>query len=285
MSKHPRQQPTAGPAGPLDFTPVELRRRADGWTPERQVGFIRALAATGCIEDAARSVGMSARSARDLRTRADADSLRTAWEAALAIGIGRLAEAALSRAIHGTAKPVFYKGEQIGETRRFDERLTQFLLRYHAPERYGAWRDQTVMRRDHPDGADLLYGQAMRRLVSDCIADQTGRPRKVHEPLRLECDPDDPAEQARCEAAEDRARQQRMREEEEEFERELARDARTGAAGQPIAVSSAGPASSAPDGSSAPLHEGNSAFAVTGAEVTEVPQPLDPAPPRDRAAG
>jgi hypothetical protein len=31
-----------------DFAPVPLRYRHDGWTPERQRGFIEALAATRC---------------------------------------------------------------------------------------------------------------------------------------------------------------------------------------------------------------------------------------------
>jgi hypothetical protein len=32
--------------------------------------------------------------------------------------------------------PHYYKGELVGEHRRYDERLTQFLLRYRDPLRY-----------------------------------------------------------------------------------------------------------------------------------------------------
>ena len=47
MSHAPRRSPRrrkAAARNPLDFDTVELRHRHDGWTPERQVDFIRALA-------------------------------------------------------------------------------------------------------------------------------------------------------------------------------------------------------------------------------------------------
>ena len=43
---------------PLDFDPVPLRYRRDGWTPDKQELFIRALAETCCVEDACRRVKM-----------------------------------------------------------------------------------------------------------------------------------------------------------------------------------------------------------------------------------
>ena len=273
MSNQPTPHSPAAPGSPLDFTPVAVRPRSDGWTPERQVGFIQALAATGCVDEAARSVGMSARSARDLRTRGDADSLRAAWEAALVTGIGRLAEAAMSRAIHGTAQPIFFQGEQIGERRRFDERLTQFLLRYHAPERYGAWRDKAVQRRDHPDGAALLFQQALQRLVADCVADQVGRARDARKPLVLEMATDDRDEDEAAEQAEADTRMRELRRQAEwrDFERQLAAERAGWAAEAGVDGSSAIPASSVTGGSSAPPHEGNASSAATRAEVSEVP--------------
>ena len=42
-----------------DFAPVPLRYRHDGWTPERQRGFIEALADTGCVSRATAIVNMS----------------------------------------------------------------------------------------------------------------------------------------------------------------------------------------------------------------------------------
>jgi hypothetical protein len=40
-----------------------------------------------------------------------------------------LAHAALERALNGVERPVFYKGEQVGSYRRYDESLTRALLR------------------------------------------------------------------------------------------------------------------------------------------------------------
>jgi hypothetical protein len=127
---------------PPEFEPAHPRPRFDGWTPGRQVAFIRALAESGCVADACRAVGMSERSAYALRARTDAISFRNAWEVALDFAIRRLSDAALSRAIHGVAVPMFYRGEQVGERRLYNERLAMFLLRYRDPRRYGRWNDR-----------------------------------------------------------------------------------------------------------------------------------------------
>jgi len=44
----------------------------------------------------------------------------------------------------GVRRPIFYKGEQVGEYRHFDERLTMFLLRSRRPKRYGKWLDRML---------------------------------------------------------------------------------------------------------------------------------------------
>jgi hypothetical protein len=41
----------------LDFTPVQRRARAYGWSPELQRAFIAALAITGSRREAARAIG------------------------------------------------------------------------------------------------------------------------------------------------------------------------------------------------------------------------------------
>jgi len=119
------------------FDPVPVRARHDGWTRERQIAFIEALAECGCVGDACRRVGMSAESAYRLRRRFDAQGFRLAWDAALDYAIRRLSDAAFSRAIHGVPVPHYYKGEVVGEHRRYDNRLTMFLLRHRDPLHYG----------------------------------------------------------------------------------------------------------------------------------------------------
>ena len=69
---------------PPAFSPVRLRARRDGWSPERQCAFFAALYATGCVARAARSVGCSRESAYRLRARAGAESFAQAWDHVLA---------------------------------------------------------------------------------------------------------------------------------------------------------------------------------------------------------
>ncbi len=123
------------------FDPVPLRERHDGWTPERQADFIAALAETGCVDMAAKAVGKSTQTAYRLRRHFDAQSFRQAWDAALDYAIRRLSDAVYSRAIHGVPVPHYYKGELVGEHRRYNDRLAMFLMRYRDPLKYGKHLD------------------------------------------------------------------------------------------------------------------------------------------------
>lgn len=129
---------------PVDFTPVPLRVRHDGWTADRQIAFIEALAETACIEEACRRVGVTRQSAYRLRRRECANGFRAAWDSALDHALHRLEEAALDRALNGVPRPIFYKGEQVGEWRDYDERLTMFLLRSRRPQRFGKWIERML---------------------------------------------------------------------------------------------------------------------------------------------
>jgi hypothetical protein len=71
----------ANPALP-DFAAVPVRARHDGWTPERQLEFIDALAECGCVDEACQRVGMTAASVYALRQRAEATMFRFAWRMA-----------------------------------------------------------------------------------------------------------------------------------------------------------------------------------------------------------
>lgn len=70
---------------PLEFIPVRLRARRDGWTPERQADFMRHLRSGCSILEACRRVGMSSESAYRLYRRPGAESFRRAWDAALTL--------------------------------------------------------------------------------------------------------------------------------------------------------------------------------------------------------
>ncbi|RZF65778.1 hypothetical protein EWE75_03725 [Sphingomonas populi] len=127
--------PTARPA--LDFEPVPRKYRYDGWTAERQRAFIAALAETGSVKAAATRINMSYEGAYYLRRQPGADGFRAAWIAALDHGVQRLADIAIERAIEGVPVPIHWRGEQVGEKRRYNDRLLMFILRHHLADRYG----------------------------------------------------------------------------------------------------------------------------------------------------
>ena len=90
--------------------------------------FLRQLSASHSVSAAARSVGMSCQSAYRLRSRLKGQPFDLAWDVAFHHSYDNLAHAALERALNGVEIPVFFKGEQVGSYRRFDERLTVALL-------------------------------------------------------------------------------------------------------------------------------------------------------------
>ncbi len=174
-TRKPARAPAHAGFDATAFDTIALRHRHDGWTPAKQVAFVEALSECGCVEDACRRVGISSTAAYALRRRVDAQSFRIAWDMALDHAIQRLADAAFARAIHGVAQPVFYKGEQIGERRTYDERLTMFLLRYRDPVRYGAWHDRTRAERS-PDAAAITLSKAVHQLEVDAYDRDAGAP-------------------------------------------------------------------------------------------------------------
>lgn len=119
------------PSEPLSPTPPIPTRaqRYDGWTTEKQVDFLRMLAATQSVAAAARSVGMGRQSAYKLRARLSDQPFGAGWRMAMHNARDTLVEAAIDRAVNGVEVPHFWKGEMIGTSRRFDERLTTALLR------------------------------------------------------------------------------------------------------------------------------------------------------------
>ncbi|VVT13793.1 hypothetical protein [Erythrobacter sp. EC-HK427] len=147
--------PAKPPATTLPaFTPVPRKcQRHDGWTPERQHGFIEALADYGSVRAAANSVGMTPESAYYLRRQQGAASFRKAWEAALDHGVKRIEDTAMDRALNGVEVPVYSYGKLVGTRTVFNDRLLMFMLRNRAPKRFAA------------DGAKGLSGLDKHRLA------------------------------------------------------------------------------------------------------------------------
>jgi len=139
----------ADPANHIAFTPAPRQRaRRNGWSPERQRLFLFALSRCGSVARAARSVGMSPRSAYHLLHAPGADSFAAAWDKAIEEGIERVRADALERALGGVFVPVFRRGRLVRVEHRRCDRLAIALLtgqrhdvKYH--------RDTAVSRRDY----------------------------------------------------------------------------------------------------------------------------------------
>ncbi len=75
--------------------------RKDGWTPEREAGFIGHLADSGLVAAACRAVEMGVSGAYALRRRADGLAFSLGWGAALRLARQRLMDMMMARAIEG----------------------------------------------------------------------------------------------------------------------------------------------------------------------------------------
>lgn len=126
-------------AGPLDDCdddrpgPVGAgprARRHNQWTRAKMVRFLRELAATQSVAAAARAVGMSRTAAYNLRNRLHGQPFALGWEVALECGMHALAQAVMDRALNGEEVQHYYHGELVGTTRRFDNRLAQWVLEH-----------------------------------------------------------------------------------------------------------------------------------------------------------
>jgi hypothetical protein len=149
----------------LLFTPhVPARVHTSGWTAQRQIAFIAALARTGVVRAAAASVGMSTRSAYQLRARvrlhthnlADAPmtpaeaaalgpgyvySFAAAWDVALDQGLTLQLHAASPIALEGERVPVVRRGAIIGWRQKYNIRLMIAALGAYRRSMDGRWYD------------------------------------------------------------------------------------------------------------------------------------------------
>ena len=124
---------------PLAFIPVPRQRmRRGGWSAARQREFIDHLTETGSVRAACRRMGVGEHHIYKLRNHAEGTSFRAAWEAALDMGIQRIEDVAMDRALNGVEEPVYSYGELVGTRIKHNDRLLMFILRNRAPQRFAA---------------------------------------------------------------------------------------------------------------------------------------------------
>jgi len=113
-------------------------------TNAQKDAFFERLGETGQVKDACRHAGFGTEAVYRLRKSDEGFARRLAE--ALERGALMLDLELLRRALEGWCEPVFYKGVQCGEIRRYDNRLGMELLKAHRPETYGERRSAA------PDG-------------------------------------------------------------------------------------------------------------------------------------
>jgi hypothetical protein len=155
----PEPESPPPPALLPDTAIVPVTQRPDGWTPARQRLFIETLADTGSVAAAARAVGMSEQSARRLRRRADARAFDAAWEGALERAMQQLLPTAIDRALNGTVRQRWHRGELIGEERVYHDGLLLHLLE-RGERTLGAERARRALRENWEGHMDALEAGA-----------------------------------------------------------------------------------------------------------------------------
>lgn len=155
----------------LRFDPyVHAVPRRNSITPDKQRAFVAALAATGIVTQAARSVGVSLEALYKLRHREGAEGFSAAWDAALDRGFGRLEDCALERAIAGEERPIVADGQVVATWKRYDTGLLTFLLKTRRSGRYGGERDGTVAVKDLKPGHPV-YDRLRRKWAGESYTD------------------------------------------------------------------------------------------------------------------
>ena len=166
---------TADPPGPddplLGFAPyLHVAPRRNSITPERQRGFIAALAASGIVTQAARSIGASLEALYKLRHLPGAEQFSAAWDMAIERGIARLEDCALELALQGEELPIVSAGKLLGTYRKHNFGHIRFVLSQRRAARWNAHAaDYAALKPGHPvydrlqaewQGADAAGEQA-----------------------------------------------------------------------------------------------------------------------------
>ena len=118
--------PVAPP--PIDAATPRNRQRVDGWSPERQRGFLERIAEGATVDEATASVGLSPRAAYGLRRRASGAAFAHGWDAAKLVARAIVAEALFCRAMVGQIERITKADGDVIERHRFDNRLAMSLL-------------------------------------------------------------------------------------------------------------------------------------------------------------
>ena len=125
----------AGEDGAPERRISELRRRIDGFTPERQKVFLKTLRRTGCVRDAARKAGVSTTTID--RTRRKFPDFDAKCRAEIELAVPQLEAIAYRRATVGAPEKVIRKGKVVQIKVKPSDAMLRLLLAGAAPAKYG----------------------------------------------------------------------------------------------------------------------------------------------------
>jgi hypothetical protein len=112
-----------------------IRPRHDGFTPDKQRKFFKALKKTGCIRDACRAAGIS-RTTVD-RWRDKDETFDDKVEATLALASVTLDTIAWKRATEGAEEKIYRDGRLVFTRVKPSDSILRLLMQGADPERYG----------------------------------------------------------------------------------------------------------------------------------------------------
>lgn len=102
---------------------AQPKERHDGWSPDRQVTFLEALARTGNVKVAACYAGLSRESAYKLRRRTDGRAFARAWDAAIIHARDIFQDELMDKGLNGWNEAVWHQGEEVGTRERWSAPL------------------------------------------------------------------------------------------------------------------------------------------------------------------
>ena len=132
----PKHRPARVPAPQPEAPP---QRGPSGTTLKT---FLHYLGRSGSVTYAASRAGLERRTL--YRRKARDEQFAAQWDEALNLGIDRLQDDAMQRALNGTERPLFRNGRQVGSMQQYDNRLLQFLLRAHRPDIYAEKKQSAI---------------------------------------------------------------------------------------------------------------------------------------------
>lgn len=101
------------------------------WSRVKKKSFLETLRRTGNVSAAAREAGVEISKANTKR--AQNQTFRQEWDAAIEGALDDLEEEVRKRALEGTKKPVYYAGKECGSVVSFNDNLAMFLLKAKRP--------------------------------------------------------------------------------------------------------------------------------------------------------